>query len=83
MSTYFWSFMAGAFTLVVLSWLIVIPSMRRHCVVMALLERAKMYQERAKRLIEEGKDEEAKTAYHECRILLTQVEELHKRGRKP
>jgi hypothetical protein len=82
MSMYFWSFIAGATTVLILQWLVSIPDMRTHRVVMALLERASMYQKRGKILAEEGRDEEAVAAFRECKTLLVQAEELHKRGRK-
>jgi hypothetical protein len=78
--SYVWTFLAGMGFMVFSAWVTSIPYMRRHRVVMALLERAKMYQQRAKKLAEAGKEEEAMAAYREYSTAIAQAEELHKRN---
>lgn len=82
MTFHFWSFVAGGAAMLGIQWVLLIPYLRRHKVVMALLDRAKMYQQRALKLAEEGKDEEAVTAFKEYKNLVTQVQELQERHKK-
>lgn len=82
MSMYFWSFIAGVATLLLIQHLACIPSMRRHKVVMALLARAERYQNRAKVLAAAGKDEEALKLLAECKTLMAQAEELHQKNKR-
>jgi hypothetical protein len=76
MNFHFWSFLAGVAFLLTFQWVSMIPFYRRHKVVRALLNRAKMYQQRAQKLSEDGKEEDAEVAWRECRSLLEQVEKL-------
>jgi hypothetical protein len=68
--------------MLLVQWLICIPAMRRHRVVMALLERASIYQKRTVMYAKAGEIDKATAAYEEMQTLLAQAEELHKRGRK-
>ena len=72
-----YSYILGAATLWFCQWISLIPFNRRHRVVMALLSRANMYRERAEKLSEAGKEEEALAAWQECNNLVAQVRELN------
>jgi hypothetical protein len=76
MNFHFWSFIAGGVFILTFQWVTMIPFYRRHKVVRALLDRAKMYQKRGEKLSDAGKEEEALAAWRECRSLLEQVEKL-------
>lgn len=76
MSIHFWSFLAGAFTLSLIQWLVCIPEMRKHRMKMALLVRADVYQKRAKAFSEAGQEYEALKAWAECMTLLNQVKAI-------
>jgi hypothetical protein len=78
--SYVYTFLAGMAFMMFLEWLVFLPYVRRHRVVMALLDRAKMYQQRAKKFAEAGNDEEAMAAYREYSTALAQAEELHNRN---
>jgi hypothetical protein len=76
MTFHFWSFVAGGAFVITFQWVTMIPFMRRHRIVKALLNRAKIYQKRAEKLSEAGQEEDALRAWQECRNLIAQVEEL-------
>lgn len=82
MTFHFWSFIAGVATLLTIQWISMIPFFRRHRVVTALLNRAKMYQLRGKAFSDVGDDVNAMEAWKECRNLLAQVEELNNWNKK-
>lgn len=77
MNFHFWSFMAGATFVLIFQWVSMIPFYRRHKVTRALLDRARMYQRRAEKLSQAGKEEDAGAAWQECRNLIAQVEKLN------
>lgn len=79
MSTFLYGFLTGVVVHFALEWAVMIPFMRKHRVKLALLQRAKMYQQRCAALREAGKEEEALVAIQECKALLAQVEELNKK----
>lgn len=79
---HFYSFLAGAAFCLAYQWVCMIPFMRRHRVVRALLNRAKMYQQRGEKLSEEGKQEEAVIAWAECKLLLAQVDQINEGKKK-
>lgn len=80
--TNLWFFLMGAVGMLIFQYVLLLPFSRRHKVVMALLDRAKMYQQRAVKFAEEGKDEAAMAAFKEYKNLVTQAQELHERNKK-
>ncbi len=76
-----YAFIGGMFFLLAIQHVAQIPFSRRHKVVMALLERASTYQERAKKLAAAGNDQEALKLLAEVKTLMEQAEELHQRNK--
>lgn len=74
----FWSFLAGAAVLLTIQHLSLIPWYRKHRVITALIQRAKMYQERAEKLAAANCWIDAEKSWKECRALLEQVKKLNK-----
>lgn len=77
MSVFLTGWISGVIALGLIQFLACRPIMRRHRVVMALLDRAKVYNERAKHHCQRGEVEAAAKCWVEAQSLIRQVEEIH------
>lgn len=75
MSTHLWSFLAGAASLLLIQHIVMIPGMRKHRMKMVLIDRAKVYLERAK-ACKFDQPEEALRLHAEIDQLLKQAENI-------